>query len=77
MTTIATTAGLPSDGCITTRGWEHGSRRRGWHVEKILYDDIDYALVSASPMNITTGQITGAPRNIRLRFGLDTVEAMA
>jgi|14BtaG_2_1085337.scaffolds.fasta_scaffold55724_2 hypothetical protein len=65
---------LPLHGCITVKGWEAGSRRRGYHVEKVNRVACDGgAEVWATPMKIGGGT-NGAPREILLRFGLDTIE---
>ncbi len=76
MSAIESVADLPADGCVTIRGWEYGSQRRGWHVERVVLDLGDTATVSATPMSITAGIATGEPRNITLAFGLDEIEAM-
>ena len=74
---ISNASQIPADGCITVTSWEPGSRRRGYHVEHRLdMAGFDMVAVMASPMNITTGKVTGEPVRLLLRFGLDTIEVM-
>lgn len=74
---IHNTDELPSDGCITVKGWDR-SRRRGWHLEHQIYarEDGTYAMYLATPMNIGTGRVTGSARKIHLAFTLDAIEEM-
>lgn len=68
---------LPSDGCIAITPWD-GTRRRGFHIERIeIVFDAETGFATASPMSLTTGEITGEPRRVHLRFGLDRIEAVA
>ena len=68
---------MPSDGCIIVKRWD-GKRSQGFHVESVEYMGIDrdFVQVWATPMSITTGATSGAPRIVSLRFGLDEITAM-
>ena len=68
---IETMSDLPSDGCITVKDC-YGTRRRGYHVERV----IDAHWVDASPMSITSGRISGDATRLHLRFGLDAITTM-
>ncbi len=73
-TSITSVAELPSDGHITIRAWD-ATRRRAWHVERVEYDNGDFATVTATPTTMA-GVPNGEPRKVGLRFGLDEIEVL-
>jgi len=63
---------IPADGMITIRPWD-GTRRQGWHIES---GPNEANFVVASPVNIATAEVTGHPRDVHMRWGVDTIEVM-